>query len=105
MARDLLAALCGYRHRFRAVPTRVGGDNHGRMTLLLTEVVWAEGAWVCEHLWAALTDELRPVCTHLGRRVAFTALVAPYRRADGSCDYELTAIGDVRVVGKGRGGR
>lgn len=100
MARDFLASLVGYRHRFRAVPTRVGDDGAGRMTLLLTEVVWAENAYACDHVWVPLTGELRAVCVHLGRWVAFTALVAPYTRGDGSRDWQLTAIGDVRVVGK-----
>lgn len=97
MARDLLAHLVGHRHRFRATVGRTGEDDKGRRTILLVDLLWQGGAWVCDHLWLPLSAELRPLCNHLGRSVSFTATVRPYRRLDRTTDYEVAGIGDVVV--------
>lgn len=96
--RELLAPLVGYRHQFRAVATRLGDDEDGRLTLLLREVTWTGGAWVDAHLWVPFCEELACVRMHLGERIAFTAEARPYRRKDGSCDFTLDRVGDVRLL-------
>jgi hypothetical protein len=100
--RDILASLSGTTHRFRATPSRVGNDARGGLTLLLVDVNHWQGFHCAEHMWVPLTDDLRPVCGRLGQPVEFRALVRPYRRFDGTADYELAMIEDVRAVRRGR---
>ena len=96
--RDLLAPLVGYRHRFRAVAARLGDAEHRQLTLLLRDVTWTGGAWVDGHLWVPFGEELACVRMHLGARIAFTAEARPYRRKDGSADFTLHRLGDVRLL-------
>lgn len=98
--RDLLAPLVGYRHQFRAVAARLGNDDRGRLTLLLTDVTWVGGCLASDHLWVRYGPEWAAVARSMGQRVAFRADVRPYRRGDGTRDYTLATVEGVRVVGR-----
>jgi hypothetical protein len=102
--RDLLAPLVGYRHQFRAVAERLGDAEHQRLTLLLRDVTWTGGAWVDGHLWVPFGEELDCVRMRLGEPIAFTAVARPYRRKDGTPDFSLHRLGDVRLL-RARKGR
>ena len=101
MAREALAPLAHTRRGFRATVARSGCDSAAGLTLLLVGVADDEGRPLADHLWVRLAGPARAARIPFGRRVAFTAVAVPYRRAAGDADYTLAALRDIRAVDGG----
>lgn len=99
----MLALLSGHRHRFRGTIRRLGQDATGRLTLLLTDVRHGDGWGCADHVWCRLPDESHQVRRYVGGVVTFTAIPRHYRRGDGTEDYGLFALRDLRAQGAKKG--
>lgn len=107
--REYLAPLAFRRHRFTAVigdrgTERRWGDPGGPPTLLLRELACAETDQpLAEHVWSPMPPEIASRYPFPeGARISFRARVRPYRRGDGTDDYQLTQIRE--IVWEGEGG-
>ena len=99
----MLAPLSGHRQRFRGPIRRLGQDATGRLTLLLTDVRHGDGWPIDSHCWVRLPDESHQVRRYIGGVVTFTAIPRHYRRGDGTEDYGLFALRDLRARGAKKG--
>lgn len=71
----------------------------GRLALCLRDLAdEATGEALAEHAWAFWPEGVRDRALVPGVRVACRVTVRPYRRGDGSWDYHLTGLRQVRVL-------
>lgn len=98
MARELLLPLLWRRHYFVAEVGRRGATPGGPVLLLCNLTCAESGVTLAEHVWVVPPDD-PDACLRLGRRVRFRATVRPYRREDGTEDYELRGLRNLTAAG------
>ena len=75
--------------------------NHRDMpypSLLLRDVTTAAGEPVADHVWVRSTLSLASAPLKSGCRITFEARAVPYQRANGTQDYQLGFVRNVKVM-------
>lgn len=79
MARLELKPAEGQRHAFHATIGRKG-RSHGKVTLLLKDVAFADGRFATDHVWFRVGKTWEALDLRVGDRITFEARVKPYTK-------------------------
>lgn len=97
--RNKMKKLVGHRFVFETTISRIGQRSHNggkRLSVMLKDIVRKPtDELVSDHLWVRGISWLKPYRIH--DRIKINATVIEYNRADGSIDYTLSCMSDIKL--------